>query len=204
MLAPGRLLLPRPLAERWPAVLARGGVGVARTGRRAVLRTRDAVLVLQVDDTAEGGTCSLELVTDTNWRRRLEAVFLGSGASLEDPDDMTPVVRFLYRASEAQWSALRADWLRQGAALDGPGPWATGAQPFPSGELRADGAVLPVETGPALAPDGAAAVYLDLLPRFGLRPGAALLALMQRTHDQLLRAGAAAIHGFAERPQGGT
>ncbi|MES2936899.1 MAG: hypothetical protein V4864_04400 [Pseudomonadota bacterium] len=196
MLAPARLRLPHPLAQGWPAVLARAGVEVVRTGRRAVLGTRGKALVVHVDEAADGSVCSLELVTDTAWRRRLEAVFLGSGAALEDPADITPVVRALYRASEAQWSALQAGWLRDGAVLDLPGPWAS-AQAFPAGELQAYGARLALETGPALAPDGSWALYVDLLPRFfGLRPGRALLALIQKTQDQLLRAGAVAVHGL--------
>ena len=196
MLAPGTLLLPFPLADCWPAVFARAGVEVACTGRKVVLRTRDRALVVYIDEAANGRACGLELVTDLTWRRRLEAVFLSSGASMEDPADITPVVRALYRASEAQWSALQACWLQEGAVLDPSGPWTSAAPAFPAAELQADGARLPIETCPALAPDGGPAVYVELLPRFGLWPGRALRALIEKTQGQLLRAGAVVVQDF--------
>lgn len=197
MLAPGSLLLPRALAERWPAVLARAGVDVTRTGRKAVLGALDEALVVYIDETADGSVCSLDLVTDMTWRRRLEAIFLSSGASMEDPADITPVVRALYRVGEEQWDALQNCWLREGATLDGSGPWRSTAHEFPSGQLHAHGARLAIETGPALAPDGGPARYVDVLPRFGLRPGRALLALIETTHRQLLQTGAVLVHGLS-------
>ena len=193
MLAPGRLRLPQPLADDWPAMLARAGVGVIRTGAKAVLHTGDEQVILYVDEGARGGICDLYLVTDGTWRRRMETIFLSSGASMEDPLDKCPTVHFAYRVSESQWNALRASWLKEGAELDHAGPWASAKHVFPSGELRSEGARLPLETGPALAPDGEPARYVDLLPRFFLRLPPALDALMKKTHDQLQQAGAAAV-----------